>query len=268
VAGFLPGLSFFARGLGKAGRADADALFFVIWFALIFVFFSLSHSKLSPYLFPAFPPAAALAARGFTRAPGKGFRPAAIVSALLAPAAFAIPAAREAAQKTGALPAALLGSLALVAGAAACFVLRRREETALGCPAAGWAGFYLSLAFLWPHTALATDLQTLARDARSAAAGGGTIASYRTYIQTFPWALQSVVPLADHTSELEYWWLPPEKRAEIFWSKEDFWRRWRAGERLVVLRRKRDAEDFARAAPAPVVISSHGKHEVVANFKP
>jgi len=270
VAGFLPALGFFFRGLRNAGRKDPEALLFVIWFALVFVFFSLSHSKLSPYLFPAFPAAAALAARGLLASRGRGFGLAALLSAALAPLAFVIPAAREAAVRSGVLPVAITGALALIAGAVSAFVLRRREDAALGALAAGWAGFYLSLALLWPHTPLAQEFRTLALDAKrtAVAAPNSQIVTYRTYLQGFPWFLETVVPLADHVGELEYWWLTPARRAEIFWSKEDFWKRWSSGERLVVLRRKRDAVDFTGKTPVPVTISSHGKYEVVANFAP
>ncbi len=268
VAGFLPALGFFFRGLRGAGRREPETLLFVIWFAVLFAFFSLSHSKLSPYLFPAFPAAAALAARGFIAARGRGFGLAAALSILIAPLALAIPAAREAAVRSGVLPVVLAGAAALIVGAAASWAMRRTEDVALGVLATGWAALYLSLALLWPHTALAQDIRTLALDAKAAAAAapGAAIVTYRTYLQGFPWFLESVVPLADHTSELEYWWLPPARRAEIFWSKEDFWTRWSSGRPLVVLRKKADAKDFLNASPAAVTVSSRGKHEVVANF--
>ena len=40
-------------------------LFFLLWFAVIFVFFNLSHSKRALYLLPAFPPAALFVAQYF-----------------------------------------------------------------------------------------------------------------------------------------------------------------------------------------------------------
>ncbi|HEY6052196.1 MAG TPA: phospholipid carrier-dependent glycosyltransferase, partial [Thermoanaerobaculia bacterium] len=104
VAGFLPALGFFFRGLRGVGRKEPEALLFVIWFAVVLLFFSVSHSKLSPYLFPAFPPAAALAARGLQAARGRGFGLAAALSIAIAPLALAIPAAREAAVRSGILP--------------------------------------------------------------------------------------------------------------------------------------------------------------------
>ena len=45
-------------------REHGDELYFALWFFVILVFFSLSHSKLLPYILPAFPAAAALTAYG------------------------------------------------------------------------------------------------------------------------------------------------------------------------------------------------------------
>lgn len=273
VAGFLPGLAFFVQGVRPIGRDHSNALFFLLWFAVVFVFFSLSHSKLSPYLFPAFPPAAALAARGLLASAesgrGRGWGIAAVTSGILPIAAFTIPGVRTAVTQAGVWPLALAGAAILAAGSAICFAARRKAEGALGALAAGWAGMYLVLAFVWPHMALATDIRALALDARAASGAGasGTIVSYRTYLQGFPWVLKSVVPLADHTGELEERWLPEARKREIFWSGDDFWRRWKSGERLVVLLRNRDAADFQGVAPPPVTVAVRGKHRVVANFE-
>jgi 4-amino-4-deoxy-L-arabinose transferase-like glycosyltransferase len=73
LLGFLPGIPFFLRGFWKALRGSDPAFFFFVWFTVVFVFFSVSGSKLPPYLFPAIPAAAVLAARGLPEpgAPGR-----------------------------------------------------------------------------------------------------------------------------------------------------------------------------------------------------
>ncbi|MFY9550389.1 MAG: phospholipid carrier-dependent glycosyltransferase, partial [Thermoanaerobaculia bacterium] len=70
LLGFLPGLPFFASGAWRTIRrkGDEEGLFYLLWFGVVFVFFSLSRSKLPPYLFPAIPAAAVLAARGMEEA--------------------------------------------------------------------------------------------------------------------------------------------------------------------------------------------------------
>ena len=47
-------------------EAYQDRLFLVIWFGVIFLFFSLARSKLFPYLLPGLPPLAMLVARGLS----------------------------------------------------------------------------------------------------------------------------------------------------------------------------------------------------------
>jgi len=272
IGGFLPALAFFVRGLRPVGRDHPNALFFLIWFGLLLVFFSVSHSKLIPYLFPAFPPAAALAARGLLagdasdRRRGRGFVFAGLASALLPIAALAIPSVRAAVTIAGVWGLALAAAGGLAAGGVAALFLRRDAERATAALAAGWAAMYFGLALLWPHTALAKDIRDLALSAQAASQGTARIVSYETYLQGFPWTLKSVVPLADHTGELEPNWLPEEKRREIFWTKEDFWRRWGSGERLVVVLRNRDAGQFDGISPPPRLVAQRGKHRVVANF--
>ncbi len=268
VAGFLPGLAFFVRGLVPVRREEKEALFLLIWFAVVFVFFSLSHSKLSPYLFPAFPPAAALASRALARdgESGRVWAVAAGSCAILPIVAAAIPGVRAATGAAGAWPIAAAGAASLLIGSAVCWSARRRAETALGALALGWAGLYLALALIWPRMPLARDIHDLAIAAKAAAKPGAGVISYRTYVQGFPWTLKSIVPLVDHTGELESWWLPEARRREIFWSREDFWTRWRSGQRLVVVLRSRDTGDFSGAVPPAKLVEERGKYRVVANF--
>ncbi len=69
IAGFLPWTPMlvnacrplFSRPVERFS-ANRDALFFALWAVVIVAFFSLSHSKLIPYILPAFPATAALVA--------------------------------------------------------------------------------------------------------------------------------------------------------------------------------------------------------------
>jgi 4-amino-4-deoxy-L-arabinose transferase-like glycosyltransferase len=69
IVGFLPwtpmlipaGRTFFRRPFDRF-RGRRDELFFGLWLAVIVGFFSTSHSKLIPYILPAFPAAAVLVA--------------------------------------------------------------------------------------------------------------------------------------------------------------------------------------------------------------
>ena len=264
VLGFLPGLPFFFSGWRRV-TADRDALFYAIWFAVVLVFFSVSRSKLSPYLFPAFPAAAALAARGFS---GSGQRRgrwlgAALISTALLAAAAAIPAVRRTVAHEGVTAVAVAATALLLAGSWGAWALRGRPRVALASLTAGWGLLYVGLAVIYPHTPTARDLQELARGASEAAASShAPVVFYRTYVQTIPWELkQSPVPVADHTGELESWFLPEPRRRQIFWSRDDFWREW-AARPLVAVARTRDRGDFPATAR---LIASRGKYCLVTN---
>ena len=62
LAGLIPWTGFLwsatrdaVRGGWAKKHENADAWFFVVWAAFIFLFFSKSHSKLAPYILPIFP---------------------------------------------------------------------------------------------------------------------------------------------------------------------------------------------------------------------
>lgn len=68
-AGLLPGAigSAIPLPLRTVGREKRNELFLILWFGVIFVFFSISSSKLIPYIVPAAPPLAILMGRYLAR---------------------------------------------------------------------------------------------------------------------------------------------------------------------------------------------------------
>ncbi len=65
IIGFLPWSFFLPPVLHhhwetRKNEDSGDRLFFQVWFATIFIFFSISQNKLAPYILPAFPPLALL----------------------------------------------------------------------------------------------------------------------------------------------------------------------------------------------------------------
>lgn len=262
LLGFLPGLAFFFRGI-RGLRGDADGLFDAIAFAVVLVFFSVSRSKLSPYLFPAFPPAAALATRGWMESGTRRARwaAAAVLSTILVLAAAAIPAVRKTVAEQGVEWLALAAAILLLAGSWNAWRLRRRAEAALASLLAGWGLFYVALALLYPHTPTARDLHELARAAVSASrSSGASVVCYRTYVQTFPWELETTLPVVDYRGELEPWFLSEQRRREIFWTRNDFQAAW-SSRPIVALLRVRDRGDL----PDARVIDSRGKYLLVTN---
>lgn len=267
VAGFLPGLLFFFRGLRDAGRRDPGSLFFLLWFAVVLVFFSLSRSKLTPYIFPAFPPAAALAARGF-EAWGRRAAPwifSALAATALVGAIAAVPIARASVAVDQIPVLALVGGALFLAGNWLALFLRRRPAAALSSSAAGWAAFFAALALIYPYTATARDMHELAQTAsRASAAGPAKIVFYRDYVQSLSWETNRIIPLAEHQGELESWFLPEARRREIFWDRARFWQAWRSRP-LVVVTRAGNLDEFANVSPPARVLAKRGKHAVLTN---
>jgi 4-amino-4-deoxy-L-arabinose transferase-like glycosyltransferase len=75
VGGFLPWIGFLPQAIhyhwGEGWqklRQQGDILFLLVWAALIYLFFQVSHSQLPPYIVPIFPPLAILLARYFDAA--------------------------------------------------------------------------------------------------------------------------------------------------------------------------------------------------------
>ena len=275
AAGFWPALPFFAqglRGLGPIKRwkdEHQDALFFALWFAVVFVFFSVSQSKLPPYLLPAFPAAAALAGRGLARAKDRGvWLASALLAALLVGAAAAVPVSRQWIADYGLLPIVLPAAAALLLGAFAAVPLSRRGKAPAALAfAAAWTAFFAAVALGWPRIPNATAEVGLAHAAQAAAAASGArVVAYRTYLNAFPWELATPIPVADYIGELEpEFESRPEVRADLFWPKDRFWNEWAGGRPLVVLVRQREKDLFTSATPPARVLAEERKHLVVTN---
>ena len=154
VAGFLPWTTLLPQALRQGWRAARDgdraSAMLLSWALVVFVFFSLSQSKLVPYILPMFPALALLTARALIGLPPRRlaghFATVAVLSLAIAalvlvlwrlPAAAAL--AAQAPEPT--IFGFALGFLALAAGASAgaWFAQRGRRVTATLCAGLGIA---------------------------------------------------------------------------------------------------------------------------------
>jgi 4-amino-4-deoxy-L-arabinose transferase-like glycosyltransferase len=272
LLGFLPGIPFFVRGFGKAIRGSDPAFFYFVWFTVVFVFFSVSGSKLPPYLFPAIPAAAVLAARGL---PEPGRRGLWILGAALttffAGALIAHPALRAEARelRLEGMVAPALAILVLLSWFAVLFA-GNAPKLALASMGFGWAAFLLAVVLGWPLTNPARFTGELAEAARRAAApwkGQAAIVGYKDYLNGVSWELKTPIPVAAYRGELEpEFETRPEVRDALFWSEDRFWAAWRSGRPVIALVRMRDLVPMMTAAPPARVVRYSGRHAIVANF--
>jgi 4-amino-4-deoxy-L-arabinose transferase-like glycosyltransferase len=271
--GFLPGLPFFVAGVAHALRRrkeDEGGLFFLLWFAVVFVFFSLSRSKLPPYLLPAIPAAAWLAARGMEE-DGRARRlwiVQACLATALAAAVLAHPELRAAARDLrleGLVAPAL--ALLVVASWTAVLLAAGSARVALAAVAVAWAAFFAAVALGYPRTPTARLSAELADAARSEGAGRIPLVGYRAFLNGLTWELKFPIPVVDYRGELEpEFETRPGAREALFWPNEKFRAAWRSNKPLLALVRLTDLVPLMTAVPPARVVRYSGRYAIVANF--
>ncbi|HEX6964985.1 MAG TPA: phospholipid carrier-dependent glycosyltransferase [Gemmatimonadaceae bacterium] len=276
IVGFLPWTVLFGQSLRplRSLRRDwlvqhRDDLFFALWFFIILVFFSFSHSKLLPYILPAMPAAAALVAKFIVCRRDARPRTPLVVHAVLVSivivggVGYGVASGWLARYHATAL--ALLGGALLLFGAWwAVRLARRCTHSALMSAAAGWGGFYLALILALPLVSEDLSghrLAVIARDAHAA-----QIVSYQWYPQILPWVLHAPIAVADYRGELGS---AGQQAPETLWSHDEFWRRWDSPEHLVVVVRKLNRAEFDAPTHAPAhALGENQKYIVLSNFTP
>jgi len=105
------------------------------------------------------------------------------------------------------------------------------------------------------------EMATLARGEKPA-----RVVCYRCFSSTFPWVLRRPVAVADERGELGSDGVYPPR---LYWGRQEFWRRWDSGERLVAFARGKDIGDFSRPGhrPARVLLERDGA-ALLANYGP
>jgi len=272
IAGFVP-WTFVAprsvRQIAESWRARAaahpDDLFFAIWFCVILVFFSVSRSKLLPYILPAFPAAAALVARALLTRTESVRGPLivhAVIVTMVALAGLGYGIASGELRRYDVSWLAALGGALLVAGAwIGAARSRAHGRRALFPAALGWGGLYLAIILAMPRVADDLSAHNLALVA--ARTPDAQVVSYRCYPQAFPWVLRHPIVVADYVDELGSDGIRPPDR---YWSRDEFWKRWNSGEHLVVVVKARTRAEFAGSNANGTPLAANRKYVVLANF--
>jgi 4-amino-4-deoxy-L-arabinose transferase-like glycosyltransferase len=270
LAGFLPALPFFFAAFRKPSLVrwpgeNPDAFFFLLWFAVVFVFFSVSSSKLPPYLMPAIPAAAVLAGLGVASASSwRQWTFAAALAVLLIAGLALWPTAMRWIAEYRLAPLALAGGAILFVGAVGSALASRVTAHALTFLAVGWFGFYAALALAWPKVPPATELHHVETAARAAASSSGAlVVGYRSFTPGLPWELARPVPLADYVGELEPWFEEdPAHRDSLFWTREKFWSEWKSDRRMIAFVSSQDLGEFRGSR----VLLISRKYSLAANY--
>jgi len=278
LLGMLP-WTFFSSRLGRrlwwskrrATVPDPSDLWFALWFSVVLVFFSVSRSKLVPYLLPACPAAAILFARLIDahvetgeKSPAKPLAFHAAFWTAAAPAAFFLLSRGGDLDRYGLTTFAAAALAWLVAASwVAAGLARRRPWAGISAAAGAWCIFYAALIAAFPRITADQSAHGLATAAGRAAGDSAEVVCYRTYLQGFPWELERRVRIFGWKGELAFGsgrggqsaWFPP---------KEAFLREWDSSKKMVALLRLRDRPDlYGHRAE---LVAQNRKYFVVKNF--
>jgi len=218
AVGLLPWLTLLPRTLlegVRAARAERATGLLLLWAGFVFVFFSLSQSKLATYILPMVPALSLLMGRSLARLPAA--RLAAHLGAVAAAAALALIAAllithwprtaRLVAGASASSEALFMGALALLAaGAAAGSYCCRRGRPLLGGASAALGALLLVEAVLLGLAQLprAQAERQLSRQLSPFIDRYRHFYCVNLYVQTAPFYLRRTCTLVAYRGELDY----------------------------------------------------------------
>jgi len=220
LIGMLPWLGSLVQGIAagfrlEAGRRFQPRRFLLIWAALVFVFFSVSSSKLASYILPIFPALAALIGlhlAGYATARRIEWHalPAVIVGGGCLPLVpyvtrFAndqVPAALYAAYQ----PWLYGGAGALLMGGIAAFWLGRQGRSVAAACSLAFGGFAFGQGFLLGHDSLGSvnSAHDVAAAIRPQVQRDAPFFSVNTYDQSLQFYLQRTTTMVAYRDELGF----------------------------------------------------------------
>ena len=276
--GLFPWSVFLPRAVVLLWRRKDLRLFF-IWSAVVFAFFSLSGSKLPPYILPLFPSVCIILA-AFFETNGEE-RPAGRFEIITYAAFFSLLALAGCAWGFGLLDRYLAGmapllrvirslsfGISAVAAVAAILLAFERMRT-FGSLFPLLGGFSLSVAvLLMLNTHVIDELNTtkrLTQTINGAGKTGAVVVNYGSFDETLPFYMKGRTYIAAHTGELEMGSLYPDAR-EFFLSEKDFVRLFQSNPNVwVVLKKKRLARLDELGIKEKIIVACQDSRCVVAH---
>ena len=255
-AGLLPWTGFLfslfsresvARSPEDAAAKDAN-IFLLLWFGVILLFFSLSSSKLIPYIVPCIPPLAILIGADIDRMAERGrLHGGALwwngaIAALFSAALLGYSLLNNRIPSSQTFVLAVVASAGLLIAPCGLFRILKDEERGTKAPLVNMAVilcvsalvFVLGLQKLFPVIAPTRSTYEVSQVIIKERQEGDTIAVYGEVLQGVPFYTRSRVMLIDYLGELEF----GAKQAEgkgWFPTGQEFLAEWNAQKRPFVL---------------------------------
>lgn len=245
-------------------------IFFLLWAALMFAFFSFSSSKLVPYILPLLPPLALLIARYLAQMQDLrvGFS-ALLVLGALAGAALAFVAHYAPDNEV----IAALGwrvyvlTAALLLAAAVPFIASRlySSSAALLAIVLTWLLFLGTFALTLPQLDAERSIKPLALALKPRLRPGDEVMTYRAYYQDLPVYLGRLVTVAGWKGELEFG-TTVENTSKWIIDDKTAWQRLRGPQTVYVVTERSNLESLRDRSQARLrVIAENGHHILLLN---
>lgn len=251
----------------------SPVLFLSLWVVVVFSFFSLSGSKLIPYILPIFPAVALLIGRTFSLACEEGEKTlrinalvVAFVASILGAGVVLYPFVAQR-PKLGVFEVSVMGAVLFAEGVVALLCMRRAGV-------AGAFGTFCLMSFLltivgpqfvFGNLAQRKATPELARIIKQHYEPGVHVASYGWYQQGVPFYTGLRVIVVGDWGELDFGRRQGDNSA-WFPDYPAFNRLWDSPSRLMVLVRKRDFDRLRREVKTPVtILGQEGDQLLIAN---
>jgi 4-amino-4-deoxy-L-arabinose transferase-like glycosyltransferase len=270
VLGTLPWTSLLPGALRQAWRAAREGengtALLVAWAVFVFAFFSLSHSKLIPYILPMLPAVSLLLARHLaglsTLRFARHMSALALCAGLLAAGLLVlwqVPAAAAlvASASTGSIVGFTAAFLLLSAAAALAAALAQRNRLIAATVAAGLGGWMLAQCLLLGAEQLPRmrDLVSLEQDVKPWIGNSTRLYCVNGYLQPLPFYWRRTCTLVGYRGELDFGLKQEPER----WIPDlaQFERDWRSQDDALALLRPQDYRDLAALGlPMRVIYTS------------
>lgn len=246
IIGFFPWSVFLPQALGSAlvpYKEKKVELFLLIWAIFIFAFFSLSKSKLIPYILPVFPPLAILVAVYLQKIMQNKKPPRSVqisylcllfISAFVVFAFYSYSHHTPLPNQSMAIFYLNLAALFLVIGMLIAFVYSFFNLFIALCITLLTSGAFLITALAaFPHIDTRTILP-LANTLRPLLKENSEVIAFNQYYQDLPFYLNRRISVLNWQNELSYGMQKMDTRAWML-QDADFWRDWDGKERVFVV---------------------------------
>jgi 4-amino-4-deoxy-L-arabinose transferase-like glycosyltransferase len=264
------------RDLWRDRKRHGDTWFLLLWAGLPFVFFSLSSSKLIPYVLPVFPPLALLLGRWLAQRweheipRGRGaFVALLVLGAVFAAALFVAPhvaadrpSVARIGEQLGAGIYLMAGGLLLAGLLPFLAWLRRDRRMTLAAFFVGAAVLVASFDLNFVRLDVGRSVKELALRLKQELKPGDEVITYETYYQDLPVYLERRVTVVDWKGELEFGTTIEDTRAWMIEAPE-FQRRWNGATTAYLLTSRSNYDKLRADPPGPMRLLAQTAYAVL-----